>query len=414
MPYERVSTPIRLRSGQRIGFVEDTGMLITECGIPIQNPVDGTVAFYNLEHQAFVDGANRTLQIFLDSRLDRHYLYAGGRYLTAITMDREVVLIGMQVGTAPNLIFAFRNRIERNWTFYLNPANWGLPQEYRFYDMNGRLIPTNSLVSVNQFQLFRAFQNMMFQGMRLFGLFNDRTFTVPVVEILRQTTLRDLYNEMEHATYHPWQQMMCPYRPWLPIITHDGEYIFLHPTKQQLTDRFGAAIFNTVNGMPLILHNNTISNLGWWVGSVFPEPVLFRNYDYYSVLLYSKTINTLLLSGTPFYMGIIETHLGSFDVPMLRRSDDPERPNFELMCGTPAQGITIDHSPSEVLDGESFEAWLRRMVESGTFTEIARLATAIIAIILFVLFLPMIISLVKGFTFAVSGVMPEKKSRRKD
>ena len=350
VPGENIEAPVFTQEGERIGFIRETGMLITESGLPVMNPTDGSIALYDEASQSFVDGANRTLAIFLNSHLGRHYLRVGGEFLTSITMDREVVMIGINTRAGGKTIYAFRNRQERG--FWGNVGNFFVPRphEYRFYDMNGRTINNDHLVHVIQTNVQAIWRSILVPGSFIANLIANN-WTVSIVEILERTTLRELYTTMSGETFHPFDNLRCATTNQI-VVTTDGHPVFINRRTNQLVDRFNSALFNVQSGLPIIFNEQT--------GEILTTNLQVQPVGD-GVLLASMTVNHLLASGTPFYMGIIQTMFGSFDVPIFRNSSDPNNPDWRLMNGESASGITIDHSPSEVLDGETFAEWWERV-----------------------------------------------------
>jgi len=73
--------------GNRLFILQEANLVIASNGDIITiddtsaNSQNGSLAIYYNEHtQEFLDGANRNLAIFLNSRLDRNELRSGGRY----------------------------------------------------------------------------------------------------------------------------------------------------------------------------------------------------------------------------------------------------------------------------------------------------------------------------------------------
>jgi len=356
-PHDVVEAPLYSNDGQRLFFLKETGMVVTEDGVPVMDPSteSPSIVVYNEATQEFVNGANQALAIFLDSRLDRHYLRRGGRYTIPINMDKDVFLINLNTTNGPKLIYAFRERVSRPWYAAFNPTNWrsdGI-NEYRFSDMNGRVIDNEHIGEIKQaewWQIGITFLHPYFWA----GTIASNGWTIHVVEILDQTTLRELKTFMTHATIHPWETLVCG-ETGQDVVTEDGRLVYVNPRTGQLTDSFSWALFNSKSGLPIVFHDNDIitTNL---------QQQRIEN----AVLLDSLTVWGLLSGGTDFHMHIIQTPFGTFDVPVFDfNPGDPKNPDFRLMNGDSTEGITIKHQPAAVLDGESFGQWFGRMFGSG-------------------------------------------------
>ena len=342
-PYDRVYAPIHDGQGNRLFSLRETGMVVTGDGLPVMDPDTSSIIVHDNESQEFVNGANRALSIFLDSRLDRLYLRSGGRYTTAINMDRDVFLINVNTQAGPMLIYAFRNRVQRSGWQNLNPGNWGRP-EYRFYDMNGRVIDNQHIAELERANWWRiglTFLNPLF----MLATATTNGWHVPVVEILDRATLRELATTIQHATYHPWPGLQDELGR--PVVTEDGREIRINPRTNQLTDFGGWAIFNRTSGLPVVFHDSDIITTSFQQQTV--ESGVLRDVI---------TVQQMLENSMDFHMHIILTPFGSFDVPVFNHGT-ASSPDFRLTNGQSTDGITINHQPSEVLDGRSFSDWLR-------------------------------------------------------
>jgi hypothetical protein len=84
---------------------------VTESGKPITaNDGENTlITTYDSTHDEFINGANRTLGIFINSQLDKHYLKDGGKYVTAIGLEREIFSINFRPNNnTEKLIYCYR------------------------------------------------------------------------------------------------------------------------------------------------------------------------------------------------------------------------------------------------------------------------------------------------------------------
>ena len=395
-PGDLVTAPVYTPEGRQLGFIPETGMVVTNCGMPLVSRVGAhaVAVLYDEANSTFIDAANRTLQIYLDSRLGRHQLRSGGVYLTNICMDREVVKIGLNTNSGSIPIFAFRSANQRSWYQNLRPSNWGRPAGYVFRDMNGREISNNQLVHINQTNWVAIVSSVVSPPVALINLFSNN-FVVPVVQILDRSTLRELYAKMEHATWHPWEALQCNVTNQL-VRTTDGEVIRINPRNGQLVERFGWALFCTTSALPILYRDGRLM-------SVTTVPQTVQN----GVLMNSMTVWSLLRDGTLFYMGIVETAFGSFDVPLFNWSYDPANPDWRLMNGESAAGVVIDHRVSRAQEGESFSDWWARVsgdIGEGldTLTQILAIVAGIILLILFAKVMMLVFDI-------LSALVPKRK-----
>ncbi|MCL2177074.1 MAG: hypothetical protein FWB72_03920 [Firmicutes bacterium] len=334
-PYETIRSGVYGEGGRRLFVLRETGMVITEDGVPFENPVDSTVVEFDSETESFIDGANRSLAIVLDSRLERHYLRAGGRYVRPIRLDDSVVLITLNARGGQRRIYAFYTRYDRGW---LAGVLSGHRHGYRFYDMNRRHIHNDYIAEFVSPSWWRINVLTVITG----------NHKIPLVRILERTTLANLLVRISHATVHPWDRLKCGLTGF-DVITEDGRDIFVNPRTRQLTDFAGWALFNENTGLPIVWYNYDIITTD-------RRPQRIEN----GVLRESITVWGLLESRVDFYIGSISTTFGQFDVPKFRVNTDPNNPDWQLINGDCANDIVDDSRPSEVLDGESFATWLGR------------------------------------------------------
>ncbi|MCL2176528.1 MAG: hypothetical protein FWB72_01040 [Firmicutes bacterium] len=377
-PYDVVESYVYARGGRRLFHLRETGIVVTEDGIPVKNPADSSIVIYDEETESFVDGANRSLSIFLDSRVNRHYLRSGGRYVTPINLDRNVFMINLNARDGQRLIYAFRTRYDRGWLNGILGERFG----YRFYDMNGRHINNNYIAN---FQRPAWWRQVLFGPVALTLTGNH---LVPVVDILGKSTLRELTTLISHATTHPWATLECSIIN-RPVVTEDNRVVFVNPRTNQLTDFFGFALFNSVSGLPIVFHNGDIITTDLEQQRIDTIQAVGSNQPS-AVLRQVTTVWALLESETEFYMASITTFFGQFDVPVFRTNVDAENPEWQLMNGECARDTINDMRPSEVLDGESFADWLRRVAPSGvnavsTFGRIVALVLGIALLVLLII-----------------------------
>ncbi|MCL2176665.1 MAG: hypothetical protein FWB72_01745 [Firmicutes bacterium] len=360
-PYDIVERHVYGPCGRPARFQRETGIVTNADGVPLMNPgnphITGetTIITYCKYTQSFIDGANRSLALFLDSRLDRHYLHKNGTRVREIRLDSAVFLINFNGRDGQRLIYTFRERYDRGW---LNGV-FGDRHGYRFFDMNGRRIYERYIAEFQRPAWWRVAIGFAFPPYRL-GMGLTGNHLVAFVEIHERTTLGALTTLISHATIHPWDRLRC-FNTNEFLLTEDGREVLVNPRTNQVSDFFGFALFNSVNALPIVYHNNDIITT-----NLEQQRVERRVVDGVarSILVDAFTVWGLLESGTSFYMATVPTHFGYFDVPVLRNNANPHDPDWRLMNGECADGVIKDMRPSEVDDGESFGTWLGRNVNN--------------------------------------------------
>jgi len=396
-PNERHEGGVYTSEGNRIFKLEETGMLFTETGDLItinctnQNSLDGSLALhFNEENHEFLDGANRQLATFLDSRLDRKTLRSGGRYTRTIELDTDVYLVNFIGGAVGQTIYITINSTRHGWWIF------GRTQ-FHAYDMNGREID-NRHIELPQ-------PPAGWKG--LIPIYNIVTavqyaVAVSVFEIHERTTLADLLYDISYASYHPWARIICSNFGF--VVTENNEEIRVNPRTRQLTDRNGFSLFNRTSGLPIVFYNQdiVIVNRQGVAGQQTVENGVLRD---------STTVHQLLMGGTPFHMHIIQTPFGSFDVPVLNHGTDRE-PDFRLMNGESTDGITIDHAIN-VDTSTGFWEGLQNAFGGGGFRwwhALALVAGAIILIIFFPVIKPVLI--VMGNVLMIPARAIKRKNKK--
>ena len=316
-PYEVMDGNIYAAQGQRIFLIRETGMIITEDGVPLADG-DSNMVVYCEVNDEFINSANRSLSIFLDSRINRRYLRDGSRVVTAINMNREVVKINYTGDTqGGRVIYAFLNRTRRSaWQIFTAPNSWwnsSQRYDYHFFAAAcGTQIPNRDIGQLGDAMFWNSVAgNTVVAGITALNpalgiaMFLTGTRNIPMYQILDRTTLRDLKEIMSHATVHPWATLKCG-QTNKDLVTEDGMTVRVNPRTNQLHDFFGFALFNRVTFMPIIFHNNDIITAD-------REQQKVEN----AVLLYAVTTQRLLAQGEDFYIAHIATDFGIFEKPVL-------------------------------------------------------------------------------------------------
>ena len=380
-PAEKKQNPIYTQNRQRIYMSKETGLLVTRDGRPIMDGRNSSITTFDMETQEFANGAHQRLSIYFNSFLNRHYLRAGGGYVTEINMNREIFLINIRTRDGTMAIYTFRERVNHGWSIIYRPGAW-FNNEYRYFDMNGRLIENRYIQEWDTATFARAMTgNVIFFAVTggigffaqlLFG--SPSNFGVPFVRILDRTTLANLLEEISKITVHPYPYIYG-------VVTEDGMPIFIRPSTMQLVDRFNFPLFSFNTGLPAIVHDSIIVDTRLQAMEV-------RN----GVLRGVVSVWQLLYSGTDFFMGTIATPFGNKDAVVFNLSNDVNNPNWVLPNGDNADGIIRDMEMGRSLDGESWSDLFSRL---GSGNLMAWVWT-IIFIILLIFCFPLVIALLKA------------------
>jgi hypothetical protein len=389
---------------ERVFLLDELGILVTESGTPITEQDDTVMATYNADTQEYIDGANRALGIFLDSKLERHYLLSGGKYTTTIRMDKEVFLINYKTGSTSKLIYAFREKRTWAWYEYIPVVGTivraGL-DDYDYYDMNGRQLDTDNIDELENSWLLKTAK--FYVSWTSLG-FADYVWKVSFADIREKTTLAELTNLMTHATTHPWAGLTDS--NGYPVVTEDGERIRINPNTSQLTDNFGWALFNTVTGYPIVYLNQDIKTI----------PDMKQQTVNNGTLKNAITVMGLLNSGVEFSMGSINTQYGSFDVPVFSNGNG----GWTFTNGEDATEIINEMVDGGYVNGKTPEELWAGVVdmfngENDTLNSFIRILGIVAVIIVVLILLPVIVPLLKivAIPFVLIGDSIKSLTRRK-
>jgi len=314
--------------GNRLFLLQEANLVIAQNGDIITiddtnvSSQNGSLAIYYNEHtQEFLDGANRNLAIFLNSRLDRNELRSGGRYTRTIRLDTTIYLVSYRMPNGRyNEIFVSIQPYRTGWWIFGN-------NRFRIYDMNGRVLDYNRIGFPQPAEWWKPKWTHFRQFNRIRNMF----------ETMETFVLGDLLHQISFATIHPWPQIIEP-TTGFTVITEDGRDIRVNPRTRQLTDFFGFALFNERNGLPILFHGNDIITTN-------REQQRIGN----AVLLEAMTVQDLLHRGIDFHMHIVPTPFGNFDVPVVNLGSFYNE-DWRLMNGDSTDGITIEHRDSQNLN----------------------------------------------------------------
>jgi hypothetical protein len=386
-PSTTILNPVYTENHEQIYMLKETGTLVTEKGKPIMDK-NSSITKFDMETQEYSNGANQKLSIYFNSFLDKHYLRSGGNYVTAINTSREIYLINLKTSDGGRMaIYTYREKVDHGWSIIFKPGKW-FNDEYRYYDMNGRLIDNKNIAEWDTATFAKAMGgNLLFflatnwiglVGQLIFG--NADNFGVPYVKVYEKTTLADLMEELKYATIHPYETVEN-------VVTEDGFPIYIRPVTKQCVDRFNFPLFSIENGLPVMLYDEVIvtSNL---------QGVEIQNGILHGVV----SVWQLLESGTNFYMGSIPTPFGEMDAVVFNLSNDIDNPNWKLPNGDDADDIIKDMELGASLDGDSWSELFKNL--GDLFDNAFDWVWTVIVILLIVLIgipcLPIIIEIVKA------------------
>jgi len=380
-------------SGERLGFIPEAGMVITERGnaVTINDPNNpGVIITFDEERQEFIDSANRALAIFLDSQnLDRRYLVSGGKYLREINLDTRIYLVNLRQQSGGSIpIYVSINRIDRG--FFAGLV--GPRISYRFYDMNGTRLNNTDIVGFRPPSWWRSMLNLVTTITT--GLIFD---VIPDVQrwrnslifgfngILEVTTLRDLMELISHATEHPWNNLRCQETNQL-VRTADDREVKINPRTGQLTSWAGFALWDTRTGFPIVFHDNEV----WRMNDTSRQRQEIED----GTLKYSMTVNDLLNTGQDFYIGLISNPWGTFNVPLLNMATGDNYEDWRFLNGDRAQDYIHNHVRSRRFYPTAWNpiSWFGSLFNFGGLNWLGLiLRIFIIAIVLMLLSIPTIL-----------------------
>jgi hypothetical protein len=418
-PYETIETAVYTKDengeDKRVFYLDEVGILVTEDGKPVVNSNDENtlIATYDAATQNYIDGANRALNIFLDSHLEKHYLSSGGEYTTAITLDREVFLINYK----GKLIYSFREKRKKDWYEYVPIVNifTSLRDDYLWFDMNGRELVTKEIAEYKNAWLAKTGKVLI--AIETLGISEYALSSVTFKDIRERTTLAELTNLMTHATQHPWSALLDENN--MPVVTADGIVIRINPRTNQLTDTFGWALFNSHTGMPIIFYNNDVITFN------VKKSVVQQQIEN-AVLLEAVTVKGLLDTGTEFYMDSVTTQYGTFDCPVFY---DKNNGKWTFITGGEVEGITngIKLWTESPANGQSFSEWwdslgVDNMFDgmSDTVKNFMRILGIVAVVVVVLLLLPIISPIIKiislpfvMFADSIKNITKKKKGGRR-
>jgi hypothetical protein len=425
-PSTEVEEPVYTKEHKRIFYLEEVGMCVDEDGKPLVT--NGTnIIGYDEDKDALVDGANKTLSVFISSQLGDAYLMDGGSFVTNIDLDREIFMVVLkEPGLPERLIYCYRELRELEWWEWLPFVGLFTPywDDYLYFDMNGRPIKTEYIADKDGF--FDYAGKALFVILNLFTLGYYNTIMHGLVEftdIREKTTLAQIRTLITHATQHPWQGLIA--ENGLPVVTQDGRVIRINPLSFQLCDNLGWSIYNTQTGMPVIFHNDDIITFAIGDFAVTQQAVVDN------VLINASTIEMMLNNGTDIEMGTVTIpNYGTFSVPVMKSSGSN---NYNFLNGANADGTINElHEWTEIQTnfekavkdmGSDISSMLKSVGDgvSNFFNELfdkdngfLDAVKMIVVILVIILLFPVISLIVKLIADLISAVTNSFKKRSKN
>jgi hypothetical protein len=397
-PADRVEADVYTACGERIFFAEELGLLITGDGRVIYDSGNGSVVFYDEQRSEFVNGANQSLQAVLNSTQTRHIIQRGSRAYVrpvAINANDELFLIRLRHSDVAHMadgngdVFVYATR-QYEW---YNPG-WFRRNRYRevFFNVFGDRLRCEWIVTTV------GSMNPWLQKMVALGVVTGKI--VPVAQVLNRTTLSAVRTELRTVTNHPWPRLMETNDPNFigpvrPVISVDGEFIFINPRTQQLSDFMGFPLFNSRTGLPIILRNHNVVTVD--KDRETGHAVLTQQKVENAVLLEAVTVEDLLNNDGSFHVGIIDVYFGSFDLVVFHDGfDEDGNPRWRLPNGDCADGVIRDMhfvqlaERPERPDGGGIRAFFNRLLDGirgKNNTNMSWLSWILLAVGIFLLFM---------------------------
>jgi hypothetical protein len=338
--------------GRKLGYIPQIGLVVTSDGFPVYNQGDPTVdgdtpiVTHDPDTGEFstfdTAGAEKKLEIWENSFLDRKYLRNDGKIVNAITGDLEVFMITFKPkGTN---IYVTRRRHDNGWLVGLVSERY----EWRYNDLNGREIKTKYIADFKPAPWWRYAVWAFATGipgvgvLYSIGVFATEGYMVPFTKLLERYNLLELYIEITQLSVKKNMPVLVDGDSGNPITTPDGRVIYINPKNNQLCDFLGWGLYNSINGRPILLHDNEIITT-----DLAPQAV--QN----DVLLNSTSVRNLLEAGIPFYITTQTTQFGQFDVPAFLDGDGV----FQLFGSAPAPAVEVidnGHATGESTNGAGF------------------------------------------------------------
>ena len=393
-PNDRVEGHVYTGAGQRIFLLESTRTLVTyengTFGIVtvddqnIANRNGSSVIHRNEQSQEFINGANRRLEAWLRSvggGERQHFLMDGHLFTRSFDLNPTIHKVNYNLGNGRSeTIYVSITAYRTGW--------WIFGQSrLRAYDMN------NQMIDYRNIGLPQAPPgwHMLIPGFNIFSVVGYMR-AVSMFEIIETTNLRDLMQEIRHATIHPWERLICQ-ETGLHVMTEDGWEIRVNPRTNQLTDFFGLALFNQVNGRPIVFHENDIITTN-------KRQQRVEN----GVLRDSVSIQGLLQLGVEFHMAVIPTLFGDFNVPV-RNHGTVQNPDWRFLNGDRTDGEIIPMRDSQVLNTyQGFWEGLRNFFGGLGGSSFFRTLMIIGLVILAIIMLPVLIPVITAIGSAIGAV----------
>ncbi|MCL2861871.1 MAG: hypothetical protein FWE22_05635 [Firmicutes bacterium] len=312
-----------------------------------------TPLFYIEETNEVIDGAGSSLQFYFDSLNMQHTLRLGNRPVRSrgISPSCEVFLVNIRWNNNANdvrPVYAFREQFYYGANL-LNPLSWFRRSDryrYKYFDMMNREIPIEWVVT-------RQEQLGISRGARLALAFLTKGISETIMDsfldlggafIREQWTLSDLRVYLRSEHQHFWARLVT-YDTRQHITTFDGEYLFIHPYTNQLTNFWGFPIFDSRSGFPVFIYEGQIVTFAR--GSRRDEIYLVEQPLVDSILLFSATEDFFFEHFGEVYIGILDSPVGRLNILVINSGTD-ENPIWRCALGNDISDMLL---PMHISDG---------------------------------------------------------------
>ena len=312
---------------------------------------DTTPLFFIEETNEVIDGAGSSLQFYFDSLNMQHTLKLGNRPVRSrgITPTCEVFLINIRWNNNANdirPIYAFRESFYYGINFWNVSTIFNRERRYRYkyFDMMNREIPVEWVVTrAEQMGLNRGVQialNFITKGLSEIVLENH--LDVGSAFIAEQWVLSDLRVYLRSEHQHFWSRLVT-YDTRQHITTFDGDYLFIHPYTNQLTNFWGFPIFDSRSGFPVFIYDGEIVTFARGRGS---EIYLVEQPLVDNILLFSATEEFFFEHFGEVYIGILESPVGRLNILVINTGTE-EDPRWTCALGNDITDMLLPMHISE-------------------------------------------------------------------
>lgn len=314
------------QDGVEIGYIEQTGQIVTTGGNLIRTDEDSQSVHYDAVDQQLVDSANKKMKIYYDSRMLKHTIESGSKQVITIKPDDEIFMTTIK---DPNdglvkTVYTTRKLIKPSIWTRINPFERSEYEE-EFYDMNNRRIPSSWFVDHKHAPWYK--KALLYTAPAyLIGLFKTYKPTT-WVQVESVGTYADLRKDLSFAK-HPWDKIEG-------VITEDSLEIYINPENGQLSDFYFGPLYNYKTGLPMIAK---VNDQGQRQIITIPDGKLQTVEN--GRLMNALTETYLYQHGIEFYVHYIDTEeYGTLNAIAMR---DAKTKQWKLPNGDSAEGIVRD------------------------------------------------------------------------